>query len=299
MRLLREALASGSILLDVDALDIESALRITLDSLVADARIPAQHRDEVESTLLEREGQFSTAIGNSVAIPHAYLDVLSEPIIVFVRLARPINLGAPDGIPARFMFLLLGPTGTTADHLESLAAIARLMSNDEFRYEAASARTETDLVAALDGFLARTTIVPREEADRSTEGLNYTGRLFGGLRDDVRRRGAKYISDFRDGLSPKCFSSTLFLFFACLAPAVTFGGIMGAQTDGQIGVVEMLVASAACGIAYALFSVSRWSSSVESGRCWCLPPFCSDCAATYSFRFFLRTRGSDSGRRCC
>ncbi|MDA1162187.1 MAG: PTS sugar transporter subunit IIA [Planctomycetota bacterium] len=254
MKRLREALDSGSILLDVDARDIESALRKTLDSLVANGRIPAEHRGEVESALLEREGEISTAIGYAMAVPHAYLDVLREPIIVFVRLARPINLGAPDGIPTRFMFLLLGPTGTTADHLETLAAIARVMSNDEFRYEARTARTQSDLVAALDAFIARTAFVPQEVSVESTEGLNYTGRLFGGLREDVRRRGAHYISDFRDGLSPKSLSATLFLFFACLAPAVTFGGIMGAQTDGDIGVVEMLVASAACGIVYALFA---------------------------------------------
>jgi hypothetical protein len=49
-------------------------------------------------------------------------------------------------------------------------------------------------------------------------------------------------------------ASTLFLFFACLAPAVTFGGIMAQLTGNQIGPVEMLVASAACGIVYALFS---------------------------------------------
>jgi hypothetical protein len=95
--------------------------------------------------------------------------------------------------------------------------------------------------------------VPDEAAEPAEE-LVYTGRLFGGIAEDVRRRLAHYSSDFRDGLNAKSLSSTLFLFFACLAPAVTFGGIMGAQTEGHIGVVEMLVASAACGVVYALFS---------------------------------------------
>jgi hypothetical protein len=63
-----------------------------------------------------------------------------------------------------------------------------------------------------------------------------------------------YVSDFRDGLHPKCVGSTLFLFFACLAPAVTFGGVMAAGTAGQIGAVEMIAATALCGITYALFA---------------------------------------------
>jgi hypothetical protein len=46
----------------------------------------------------------------------------------------------------------------------------------------------------------------------------------------------------------------LFLFFACLAPAVTFGGVMAVETGGAIGAVEMILATAVCGIAFALFS---------------------------------------------
>ncbi len=47
-------------------------------------------------------------------------------------------------------------------------------------------------------------------------------------------------------------ASIFFLFFACLAPVFTFGGIMGAATDGQIGAVEMLIATAVCGLIYSL-----------------------------------------------
>lgn len=78
--------------------------------------------------------------------------------------------------------------------------------------------------------------------------------LFAGLREDVARRAAVYGSDWRDGLHPKIAASTLFLFFACCAPAIAFGGLMAELTGGAIGTVEMLVATSACGVAYALFS---------------------------------------------
>lgn len=254
MKFLRKALLDGSFLLDIDADDIAPIFRHALDYVVARGLLAANRRDEVEAALIEREQQVSTAIGNSVAVPHAYTDAFPEPVVVFVRLAHPLNLGAPDGVPVHFVFVLLGPTGAETQHLDTLANIARLMSDDEFRYDAGEARTQLDLLAALDRFNARSAPPPAARREAVPQALPYTGRLFGGWIADIRRRLPHYASDFRDGLHTKCVASTLFLFFACLAPAVTFGGIMGQLTGNQIGAVEMLVASAVCGIVYALFS---------------------------------------------
>ena len=46
----------------------------------------------------------------------------------------------------------------------------------------------------------------------------------------------------------------MFLFFACLAPAVGFGGLYAAATQNSIGVMEMLVSTAASGVIYAMTS---------------------------------------------
>ncbi len=46
----------------------------------------------------------------------------------------------------------------------------------------------------------------------------------------------------------------MFLFFACLAPAVGFGGLYSAATGGLIGTMEMVTSTAACGVIYALTS---------------------------------------------
>ncbi len=86
------------------------------------------------------------------------------------------------------------------------------------------------------------------------EGLARTGRLFGGLFDDVRRRARWDASDWREGFHPNVVAAVLFLFFACVAPAVAFGGLMASLTGGAMGAIEMLVSTAACGVAYALFS---------------------------------------------
>ncbi len=75
-----------------------------------------------------------------------------------------------------------------------------------------------------------------------------------GLREDVARRSATYASDWREGMHPKALAAIGFLFFACLAPAVAFGALMSTLTGGAIGAVEMIVATSACGVAYAVFS---------------------------------------------
>ncbi len=150
--------------------------------------------------------------------------------------------------------MLFGPTGHAAEHLDSLTNIMRLMSDDEFRYEASTAHNSSELTDALERFQTRTIHREGRPERPITPGLTYTGRLFGGLLGDIRRRAPHYISDLRDGLTPKCVSSTLFLFFACLAPAVTFGGVMAVETAGQIGAVEMLIAGSVCGVVFALLS---------------------------------------------
>ena len=253
MKFFRQALLDGAFLLDLKAHDIESILHQTLNHVVALGKLPAERREEVEAHLTKRETVAPTAIGHSVSIPHAYSDAFTEPVVVFVRLARPLQLGAPDGIPTRFLFALLGPSGGATEHLDTMAAIARLMSDVEFRYEAGQVQTHLQLLDALKRFEERSTpeipLAPKEASS-----LTYSRKLCSGFVTDLKRRLPHYLSDFRDGLHPKTVSSTLFLFFACFAPAVTFGGIMAELTDSHIGAVEMIIASGFCGIAYALFS---------------------------------------------
>ncbi|XP_032626219.1 anion exchange protein 2-like, partial [Chelonoidis abingdonii] len=64
------------------------------------------------------------------------------------------------------------------------------------------------------------------EAEDEDDPLRRTGRPFGGLIRDVRRRYPKYLSDFRDSLNPQCVAAIIFIYFAALSPAITFGGLL-------------------------------------------------------------------------
>lgn len=73
-----------------------------------------------------------------------------------------------------------------------------------------------------------------------------------GIKRDFKMRLPFYKSDIVDGISVQSLAATMFLFFACLAPAVGFGGLYAAATNGAIGTVEMITSTAACGLIYAL-----------------------------------------------
>uniref|UniRef100_A0A8C8GUI1 Anion exchange protein n=1 Tax=Oncorhynchus tshawytscha TaxID=74940 RepID=A0A8C8GUI1_ONCTS len=82
--------------------------------------------------------------------------------------------------------------------------------------------------------------------------LQRTGRPFGGLIRDVKRRYPKYVSDFKDALNAQCAAAIIFIYFAALSPAITFGGLLGEKTEGLIGVSELIVATAVQGVLFCL-----------------------------------------------
>uniref|UniRef100_A0A3B3CQ50 Anion exchange protein n=1 Tax=Oryzias melastigma TaxID=30732 RepID=A0A3B3CQ50_ORYME len=92
-------------------------------------------------------------------------------------------------------------------------------------------------------------LVPSKPSD---DPLRRSGRLFGGLIKDVTRRYPQYLSDIQDALNPQCMAAVIFIFFAALSPAITFGGLLGEKTEGLIGVSELIVATSLQGIVFSL-----------------------------------------------
>lgn len=69
---------------------------------------------------------------------------------------------------------------------------------------------------------------------KSDDPLERTRRPFGGLIRDVRRRYPKYLSDFKDALNSQCMAAVIFIYFAALSPAITFGGLLGENSKSRI-----------------------------------------------------------------
>ena len=75
-----------------------------------------------------------------------------------------------------------------------------------------------------------------------------SGRFFGGLLNDIKRKKPFYLSDFKDGMALKCVASVVFLYFACLTNYVAFGGLLGDKTKNNIGAIESLVGALIVGV---------------------------------------------------
>nr|XP_031528291.1 anion exchange protein 4 isoform X2 [Vicugna pacos] len=84
--------------------------------------------------------------------------------------------------------------------------------------------------------------------------LQRTGRLFGGLVQDVCRKASWYPSDFSDALHPQCFSAVLYIYLATVTNAITFGGLLGEATDGAQGLLESFLGTAVAGAAFCLMA---------------------------------------------
>uniref|UniRef100_A0A8D2JG60 Anion exchange protein n=1 Tax=Varanus komodoensis TaxID=61221 RepID=A0A8D2JG60_VARKO len=95
-------------------------------------------------------------------------------------------------------------------------------------------------------------LLPQGGEEEEADPLERTGRPFGGLIRDVRRRYPQYLSDFRDALDPQCLAAVIFIYFAALSPAITFGGLLGEKTQGLIGVSELIISTSVQGILFCL-----------------------------------------------
>jgi nitrogen PTS system EIIA component len=84
------------------------------------------------SALQARENLGSTGLGKGFALPHARLQALSGPYVLFVRLVRPIDFAAIDERPVDIVILLLTQANGGNEHLATLAAISRPMRDAAF-----------------------------------------------------------------------------------------------------------------------------------------------------------------------
>ncbi|XP_005006522.2 electroneutral sodium bicarbonate exchanger 1 isoform X1 [Cavia porcellus] len=252
------------------------------------------------------------------------VDTLDRPIVAFVRLSPAVLLSGLTEvpIPTRFLFVLLGPVGKGQQYHEIGRSMATIMTDEIFHDVAYKAKERDDLLAGIDEFLDQVTVLPPGEWDPSIRieppknvpsqekrkmpgvpngnvchiepelhgghsgpELQRTGRLFGGLVLDIKRKAPWYWSDYRDALSLQCLASFLFLYCACMSPVITFGGLLGEATEGRISAIESLFGASMTGIAYSLFAGQALTILGSTGPVLVfekiLFKFCKDYALSY------------------
>lgn len=128
-------------------------------ALEAIGEIIATHSDisiganDVFDSLISRERLGTTAIDNGVAIPHGRIKNGTETIGAFLQLSNGIDCDAMDNQPVKLMFALLVPEESTEEHLQILARLAKMFSNESLReklLEAQDNKTLYDLLVLWD-----------------------------------------------------------------------------------------------------------------------------------------------------
>lgn len=80
--------------------------------------------------------------------------------------------------------------------------------------------------------------------------LARTGRPFGGMIQDIKRRYQHYKSDITDALNAQVLAAIIFIYFAALSPAITFGGLLADKVENMMGVPELLISTSIQGIIF-------------------------------------------------
>jgi mannitol/fructose-specific phosphotransferase system IIA component (Ntr-type) len=99
--------------------------------------------------LLKREQHYSTGIGDSVAVPHARIDNLSEPVLFVGLSPEGIDFNASDGNPVHVIILFVTPVTHVEIGLKILANVARIISRTGFVDKLMHATSNEDLYDLL------------------------------------------------------------------------------------------------------------------------------------------------------
>lgn len=148
---LRDFLHPDFVLLRLNSKDVEGVI-----SEVAGQAGAAGLGDPelIRSQLLERERLHPTVMGSGLAIPHATVPGLEEPVIgVALSGGEPVPFGPSDQGAVRVFFVLLSPPGREREHVKLLARICRLVRHEGFMesLEASSAPEQVvEVIESVD-----------------------------------------------------------------------------------------------------------------------------------------------------
>jgi mannitol/fructose-specific phosphotransferase system IIA component (Ntr-type) len=130
---LGDILSPVQIIPELQASNRWEAIDELLNNLIANGKIKLEHREQIAAVVKKRETSMSTGIGFGIGIPHASTDLIYEVVGALGRSKKGVNFDALDNQPVNLVMLFLVPQGQFQKHLHTLANIAKLLHNKEFR----------------------------------------------------------------------------------------------------------------------------------------------------------------------
>jgi len=141
--LLADILTPEAVKVPLRAREKQAAINELVD-LLGDAGLIVQP-EKLRAVVWEREQQRTTGIGEGLAIPHGKASCAQQLVMAVGRPEVPIDFNSVDRKPVRLIVLLASPPDKTADHIQALGKISRMMSNSAFRERAFETETADEL----------------------------------------------------------------------------------------------------------------------------------------------------------
>lgn len=118
-----------------------------LDILVKSGKV--KERAAALEALMEREAKMSTGIQQGIAIPHCKTDAVNELLACVGIVKNGVDFEALDGIPSKIFIMTLSPLTRTGPHVQFLAEISRVLTNESMRDKLINAGSKEELISLI------------------------------------------------------------------------------------------------------------------------------------------------------
>lgn len=128
---LTEILERECVRVPLRATDKREAIGELVDLLAKQTAI--EDAQALQEAVWQREQTRTTGIGHGIGIPHGKSPTVDKLRMAIGRPAEPIEFEAIDKQPVDLILLLVSPTDQTGPHIQALARISRILTDEAFR----------------------------------------------------------------------------------------------------------------------------------------------------------------------
>ncbi|MFT8315678.1 MAG: fructose-specific PTS transporter subunit EIIC [Clostridium sp.] len=143
-----ELLKKDTIILDLKASSKAEVIDELVNKLDSAGRL--NNKEDYKNAILKRESEFSTGIGDGIAIPHAKTAAVKTPALAFGRSIEGIDYDSLDGNPANIFFMIAASEGANNTHLETLSRLSTMLMNPDFKTKLLEAKSEDEVLSLID-----------------------------------------------------------------------------------------------------------------------------------------------------
>ena len=142
-------------LLSIDSIEIGSSYKDKDELLKNAVKLMCRsgiinNKKEYLNSVLEREKESTTGVGNGIAIPHGRCKAVDKAGLAAIVLNKPVEYEALDNKPVELLFLIAAPEDKGNVHLEILSKLAMMLMDQEFTFKLKNSRTAEEFIRAID-----------------------------------------------------------------------------------------------------------------------------------------------------